>query len=120
MTMTKSNLSPVIHTSKPGRDGRGGGVEYVEFSGPEATRVLMTHGLAHMLGMFGLDHIKPWDVFLSNNGYGDARTFVVRIKRDVAEGRAEAAKPVKEQAAKPVWQAPAAVNTPLRQGRRRA
>lgn len=102
---TKSTLQPVIHVSKPTANSKGG-VEYVELSGPEATRILMTHGLTNMLGMFGLQHVQPWQVYLSNAGYGDARTFCVRIRRDVAEGRETERQDKAAPMEKPVWQAP--------------
>lgn len=115
----KSNLSPVIHTSKPTANSKGG-VEYVELSGAEATRIMMTHGVKHLMDMFGLGHVQPWDIYLSNSGYGDARTFCLRVKRDVAEGKAPPPRETRAESVKPVWTAPGTVAQAQGRGRRRA
>lgn len=117
MPATKSLISPVIHTSKPTANSKGG-VEYVELSGPEVTRVIVTHGVKHLLDSVGLGHVQPWQVFLSNNGYNDARTFCLRVKRDVAEGWETAPKAEREPASKPAWSPAGVVNTPTRRSRR--
>ncbi len=97
------SIVPVIHTSKPNAQGKGGGVEYVEVSGPEVTATVWKHGLAALLKGVGLEHVAPADCYLSNTGYGDTRNLCVRVKRDVAEGRKPVASAKAPAAAKVAW-----------------
>ena len=97
------SIVPVIHTSKPNAQGKGGGVEYVEVSGPEVTATVWKHGLAALLKAVGLEHVAPADCYLSNTGYGDTRNLCVRVKRDVAEGRKPVASAKAPAAAKVAW-----------------
>jgi hypothetical protein len=103
-TKVPAGITPVIHVSQPNKaTGKGGGVEYVEFSGPEVTGFLMKNGIGALLSNYGLGHVQPWDIYLSNGGYGDSRTITVRIKRDVAEGKRPVVPTQKEAPAKQVW-----------------
>ncbi len=97
-----------LYTSEPNaRTGKGGGVEYVQFMGPGVSEALLNGGIGPMLAAHGIT-VKPAQVYMSADGYGDGRSHVVRVKRADAEGLKPVAKaPAKAAVTLRPWSPPA-------------
>jgi hypothetical protein len=105
-----SKIQTVIHTSKPDRNGKGGGVEYIELSGAGINAMLATKGINAVFEAAGLKVPDAARVFFSTEGYGEARQHVLRVNRAEYEGTKPASAP-RQQAAKPAYN-PGGASTP--------